>query len=271
MSATRVLPAYSMNRPSFPRMYERSLVEPLFRPWAEALLDKAELGVTMRIIDVACGTGIVARLARQRCRGRASVVGVDVSAPMLEVAREIEPGIDWREGDAAALPIRRDEQFDRVLCQQGLQFFADRERAARELRRAAAPGGLMLAAVWRPAEEMPVFHALQQVAERHVGPVHDQRYAFGDGGALADLLSKAGFDDVQLETTSLTCRFPDGAEFIRMNAMALIGMSGTRSSDEERERLLEAVAEESIAAMRHSLDGSALVCEMRSNIAVGRA
>jgi hypothetical protein len=56
-----------------------------------------------------------------------------------------------------------------------------------------------------------------------------------------------------------------------MNAMALIGMSGTRSSDEERERLLDAVAEDSIAAMRPSLDGAALVCEMRSNIAVGRA
>jgi hypothetical protein len=158
-----------------------------------------------------------------------------------------------------------------VLCQQGLQFFADRERAAGELRRATAPGGVVLAAVWRSAEEMPVFHALQRVAERHVGAIRDQRYAFGDAEALANLLSKAGFNDVQVETRSLGCRFPDGAEFIRMNAMALIGMSGTRSSDEERERLLDAVAEESIAAMRPSLDGAALVCEMRSNVAVGLA
>jgi ubiquinone/menaquinone biosynthesis C-methylase UbiE len=257
-----------MNRASFPWLYERSLVQPLFRPWAELLLARAELARAMRVLDVACGTGIVARLAD--AQGAARVVGVDVSGPMLEVGRTVEPSIDWREGDAAALPVGPEERFERVFCQQGLQFFADRAAAARELKRVTAPGGVALVAVWRPAAEMPVYEALQRVAERHVGPIRDQRYAFGDDKALAKLLSEAGFRDVRVDVASLVARFADGPEFIRMNAMALIGMSGVKLEEKERERLLDVVAEEGVRAARAFSDGASLECEMRSNIAVAR-
>ena len=271
MSAEPVLPAYSMNRPSFPWMYERSLVEPLFQPWAKVLLDRAELSPNVRVLDVACGTGIVARIARQRLRGTARIVGVDVSPPMLEVAREIEPKVDWREGDAAALPVGSEERFDRVLCQQGLQFFTDRSAAAGELHRVLATGGVLVAAVWRGVEEMPLYHALQRVAERHIGPIHDQRYAFGDDKTLADLLSGAGFRSVNVDTVSLASRFAGGGtDFVHMNAMALVGMSGVRQSEQERDRLLDAITTESAEAARPFLDGEVLVCEMRANIAVAR-
>ncbi len=268
MSAQPVLPAYSMNRPSFPRLYERSLVAPLFHPWAELLLERADLAPTMRVIDVACGTGIVARLAYRR--GAASVVGVDSSSPMLEVAREIEPSVDWREGDAAALPVGPKEQFERVFCQQGLQFFANRQAAAGELRRITAAGGSLLAAVWRAAKEMPVFEALQRAAERHIGPVDDQRYAFGDADALAQLLSGAGFAHVRVEQASLVARFTDGAEFVRMNAMALVGMSSVRVPEDERDRLVEVIATDGLLAVRPFFDSATLLCELRSNIAVAR-
>ena len=270
MSARPVLPAYSMNRPSFPSLYERCLVEPLFRPWAERLLDQADLLPNRSLIDVACGTGIVARVARERLCGAGRVVGVDVSAPMLDVAREIEPNVDWREGDAAALPVASAERFDRVTCQQGLQFFADRPAAAREMRRVLAPGGALIATVWRAAEEMPLFQAAQRVAERHLGPIQDQRHAFGDAEALAQLLSGAGFADVRVDTVSVPCRFDDGAQFLRMNAMALIGMSGARPGEAERERLLEVIATESADAARPFAEGQILVCEMHANLAVAR-
>jgi hypothetical protein len=173
-------------------------------------------------------------------------------------------------GDAAALPVGSDESFERVFCQQGLQFFPDQQGAARELRRVTAAGGRLLAAVWRSAEEMPVFDALQRVAERHVGPVHDQRYAFGDAKALAQLLSDAGFRDVGVDEASLVSRFTEGAAFVRMNAMALVGMSGARLGEDERDRLLEVITAESMPAMRPFSDGPAIVCEMRSNVAVAR-
>ncbi len=270
MSAQPVLPTYSMNRPNFPRLYESSLVGPLFRPWAELLLERAALGRGLRILDVACGTGIVSRLAYQRTNGAARIVGVDVSAPMLEVAREIEPNVDWREGNAAALPVAPDERFDRVLCQLGLQFFGDRAAAARELRRVLEPDGLLLAAVWRAAAEMPVYDTLQRVAERHLGAVNDERLGFGDAQALQTLLTDAGFRDVRVDTVSLVNRFEDGAGFVRMNSMALLGMSGVRVGDDERERLLEAIVTESLDATRSFFDDDTLICEMRSNLATAR-
>jgi ubiquinone/menaquinone biosynthesis C-methylase UbiE len=268
MSADPVLPAYSLNRATFPWMYERSLVEPLFRPWADALLDRADLTPGLRLIDVACGTGIVVRRARQRLNGAGRFVGVDVSAPMLDVAREVEPQIDWRVGDAAALPVGQEERFDRVLCQQGLQFFAQRAAAVAEWRRVVAPDGRILVAVWRAANEMPPFDALQREAELEVGSITDQRYAFGDASALERLLGDARFRDVRSETLALTMRFPDGVEFLRMNAMALVGMSGTRLGETEQQRVLDAIVTRSAEVARPFFDGPALVCEMRANLAV---
>jgi len=269
MSAKPVLPAYSMNRKDFPRMYETALVASLFRPWGELLLDRAQLKPGNSVLDVACGTGIVARLARERLKGTGKVVGVDVSGPMLAVAREMGPGIEWLEGDAAALPVARDERFDWVFCQQGIQFFGDRSAAARELERVTAPDGALLAAVWCGTETMPVFEALQRVAERHVGAIHDQRYAFGDGQALKRLLAGAGFSRVEVDEVSQVSRFPAG-DFVGMNAMALVGMSGARLQGEEQERVLELIRVESMDAVRPFLEGDTLVCELRSNIAVAR-
>ncbi len=125
---------------SFPEVYEQALVGPLFQPWAQSLLDDVELKPGEGVLDIACGTGIVARLAKERLGPTGRVVGVDVNPQMLAVARRVAPTIDWREGDASALPLRGDEQFDVVLCQQGFQFFQDRAAAARQMRRALVRG-----------------------------------------------------------------------------------------------------------------------------------
>jgi SAM-dependent methyltransferase len=157
MEAIMSLPIYAMNQASFPEMYERWLVGPLFRPCAELTLDELMLSPRDRVLDIACGTGIVARLAKERLGKSGAVVGIDVSAGMLAVARPAAPDIDWREGDANALPLRGDERFDIVVCQQGLQFFSDKTAAAAEMRRALAQGGRLAVATWRPDEEIPSF------------------------------------------------------------------------------------------------------------------
>jgi ubiquinone/menaquinone biosynthesis C-methylase UbiE len=173
-----------MNQASFPVMYERHLVGPLFRPWVEPALDEVRLSAGDRVLDIACGTGIVARIAKQRLDGTGRVVGVDVSADMLGVGRAAAPDIDWREGDAGALPLREGEQFDVVVCQQGLQFFPDKPRAAAQFRRALARGGRLAVAVWRSDDEIPFFRELRSVAERRLGAIEDQRYGFGDADRL---------------------------------------------------------------------------------------
>jgi ubiquinone/menaquinone biosynthesis C-methylase UbiE len=267
------LPAYALDKPTFPRMYERHLVGPLFRPWAAALLDEVRLREGERALDIACGTGIVARLARERVGTRGRVAAVDVSAPMLEVARELAPDVDWREGDAAALPLRAGEAFDAVLCQQGLQFFADRPAAARQMRRALAPRGRIAVSTWRPIEEAPVFREAHRVAERILGPVHDQRHALGDERELGSLLGEAGFLEVRVRTATVTLRFSDPATLARMNAMALVGMSAAAKTLDEagRERAIASIAAESLEAFAAHVRSGELVFETASNVATARA
>lgn len=265
------LPAYSMSSASFPALYERFLVTALFRPWAEDLLERAVLAPPDRVLDVACGTGIVARLAKARLGPQSVVVGVDSSAPMLAVASEREPAVDWRVGDAAALPITGVEQFDLVVCQQGMQFFADRAAAAREMYRVLAPGGRALLATWRSLEEHPILLALQHAAERYVAPYVDQRYALADGAELKRLLEAAGFSSVQVEAVSRTHAFDDPAAFLRLNTMAIIGMSGTAAdaADAERQRLVDVIVRQSEPALAPYLRDGRLSFATASNVAIG--
>lgn len=260
--------------PSFPELYERTLVGPLFAPWAEQLLGRAPLPAAARVLDVACGTGIVARLALRRLGGRGRVVGVDLSPGMLAAARAIEPAVDFREGSAERLPVADDERFDVAFCQQGMQFFGDRAAAARELRRALVPGGLLAVALWRPAEENGAFGDLGAVAERFLGPVDDVRYSFADGAALSALLRDAGFADVRVEAVTLETRLPvEPALLARMNATALVGMSaaGKSMSEAQRADAVAAITEASLEPLaRYEKDG-ALAFPTSANVATARA
>jgi ubiquinone/menaquinone biosynthesis C-methylase UbiE len=261
-----------MNQASFPEMYERWLVGPLFQPWAEMALDEVQLSPGDRVLDIACGTGIVARTARERLGDAGSVVGIDVSPDMLAVARAVAPKIDWREGNAAALPLRDGEQFDVVVCQQGLQFFPDKPAAAAQMRRALAKGGRLAVATWRSDEEIPFFRELRRIAERHLGAIADQRCSFGDAGALEALLWNAGFYDVRSKTLSRIVRFEDGTLFLRMNAMMFVGMSaaGKAMDDQERKRVVEAIVGESAPVLDRYTDGSGTVFELSTNLATAR-
>ena len=129
---------------SGPEAYERHLVPAIFAPWATVLLELARLQPGERVLDAACGTGVVARAATSRVGAAGTVTGVDLNPGMLDVARAVsgEAGqaIAWREGDLAALPFA-DGAFDVVLCQQGLQFFPDCLAALQEMRRVLVPGG----------------------------------------------------------------------------------------------------------------------------------
>jgi ubiquinone/menaquinone biosynthesis C-methylase UbiE len=84
-----------------PGLFSSSLPEIYERPFAQELLDRVGIGQNVRLLDIACGTGIVARLAQDIAGDRARIVGVDVSPGMLAMARSMAPTIDWREGDAA--------------------------------------------------------------------------------------------------------------------------------------------------------------------------
>jgi ubiquinone/menaquinone biosynthesis C-methylase UbiE len=257
---------------SFPEVYEQALVGPLFRPWVEPMLDDLELRPGDRILDVACGTGIVARLARQRMAGTGKVVGVDFSPAMLAVARRVAPEVDWREGDAGALPLLDGEQFDVVVSQQGLQFFPDKPAAARQMRRALAANGRLGVSTWRPEEEFPVLRELRHIAERHVGAIVDRRHGFGEADAVEALLRDAGFRDVRSKTVSRTIRFDDGGVFVHLNAMALVGMSAKSKdlSDGERAQAVAAIVRDSAHVIRRRTDAQGFAYEIGANATTAR-
>lgn len=263
----------SFDQQSFPDAYEQGLVGPLFRPWVDLIFDEVGLAAGDRLLDIACGTGIVARVAKERVGEAGIVVGVDVSPAMLAVARRVGAGIDWREGDAAALPLRDDEQFDVAACQQGLQFFPDRPGAVQQMRRALAPGGRLAVSTWRPDEEAPFFRDLRHVAERHLGPIMDRRHSFGDAGPIESLLHDAGFREVRSKTLSRTIRFSDASVIVRLNTMALVGMSAAAKSlsDDERQRAAEAVARDSGDVVQRYRDGSGVAFELRTNLTTARS
>jgi SAM-dependent methyltransferase len=106
--------ACGVNEPNFSEIYERILVPSLFRPWARDLLDRVSLAQGDRVLDVACGTGIVARLARERLGADSRITGVDINSEMIAVARSIEPDISWHRGNALELPFEKASMLSSV-------------------------------------------------------------------------------------------------------------------------------------------------------------
>jgi ubiquinone/menaquinone biosynthesis C-methylase UbiE len=198
--------------------YERIQVPAIFAPWALDLLSVAAPRRGERALDVACGTGIVARLAAPRLGAEGRLAAVDLSEGMLASARAqpLPQGapIEWQQGDAAALPFDADS-FDVVLCQQGLQHMADRAAAAREMWRVLAPGGRAIVSVfsYRGDQELWI-----QVAGRHIGTEAAARFrgpaAHMRTAELPGLFTQAGFDPVQAETRRLSTRFPSVDVFV---------------------------------------------------------
>lgn len=257
---------------TFTEIYERVLVGPLFRPFAAELVARVGPRRGDGVIDVACGTGIVARVARERLGLGARIVGVDVAPAMLAVASTVDTTIDWREGNAVALPVSDTERFTVLTCHQGLQFMPDKPAALREMRRVLEPGGRVAIATWSSLKDLPGAVALNAVAERHVGPIVDARHSFGDADALKTLLVEANFSDVSVETFSHDVAFGDGALFARLNAMAVIGMSdkGKAMTDAERGELAARIAAESQDVIGQATRNGAFVLPLTTNIALAR-
>lgn len=202
--------------------YEEHLVPVVFDRWWPRMLAAGSVGRRDRVLDVACGTGIVARNALQVVGDDGYVAGLDRTPAMLRTAARIEPGVDWRLGDAADLPFD-DESFDVVLSQAGLMFFSDKAKAVREMRRVLRPGGRLAILVWGRSERHDsVMAALldagfDDVAERYRGP-----WSFPDPEALRELVTGAGFADVSVSVEEDGARYESFDEFIAGSSAILL-------------------------------------------------
>ena len=237
----------ALRPPGMAETYERILVPVIFAPWAQDLIERARpIGPADRILDLGCGTGIVARRLRERLGGGARITGVDASTEMIAMARTLAPELDWREGNAMKLPLA-DATFELVVSQQMLQFVPDRVAALREVRRVLVPGGRLVAATWRTRREQPLYEVLGQIAERHLGAANEKRFSFGDDSALRAVLSDAGFTAIRVEVITRTDHYRQFP--YRLNALAAnFDLSGLSAA--EREARLSTVEAESIEASK---------------------
>ena len=197
--------------------YQRYFVPTIGAPVADDLMAVANLQPGERVLDVACGTGVVAKLAAAEVGAAGRVVGLDVNPGMLAVARATTEGadIEWCEASAEAMPLP-DDAFDAVLCHMGLQFVPDRGQALREARRVLAEGGRLLLGLPGPMPAM--FAALADALARHVDPrcarFVEVVFSLHDPDALRDAVTQAGFEDVTVDRTGKRLRLPEPETFL---------------------------------------------------------
>jgi ubiquinone/menaquinone biosynthesis C-methylase UbiE len=190
--------------------YERIMVPAVFGPWAKDLLDTAALVPGMRVLDVACGPGVVARLAAAQVGPTGRVVGVDINEAMLAVARAqpaLGAQVEWRQGDATKLPFA-DGEFDRVMCQHGLQYVPDRVAALREMKRVLAPNGRLAISVFSQSIGYQIFeHTAAQFVGEKAAAIMREPFALADRDELSGLLRMVELSTVEIDTKTLPARF----------------------------------------------------------------
>ena len=198
--------------------YEHFMVPSLFAPWATYLVQRANPQLGEHVLDIACGTGIVARTVAPHVGSRGIVIGLDVNPDMIDMARiaaeRAHTAIEWHTSPAEQLPFP-DEHFDLILCQFGLMFFTDRHGALKEMHRVLRKDGCVVLSVWQGLDRHPFYQTLHDVSLRHFGKSSVEAvFSLGNSDELHKLLTDSGFQHVEIEPLSIIACFPRPEEFL---------------------------------------------------------
>jgi SAM-dependent methyltransferase len=209
--------------------YEENFVPALFAPWSARTIAAAGIEPGDRVLDIACGTGVVTREIAAITGSDSPPVGLDLSPGMLTVAHSLDKRIDWRLGDAGQLPFA-DGSFDRVVCQFGLMFFTDRVKALAEMRRVLRPAGRLAIAVWAGLEHNPGYAEKVQVLEHIAGPAAAEAlrapFCLGDQERLLEFARAAGIGDLRIETHAGEACFGNLFEFVDVDLRGWLPVMG---------------------------------------------
>jgi ubiquinone/menaquinone biosynthesis C-methylase UbiE len=260
---------------SAPELYERYLVPAITSIWASDLIDRSRPQPTDRLLDIACGTGAVTRLAAQHVTG-GRVVGLDYNAGMLSMARSLRTRtpIEWIEGSALDLPFA-DNSFDIVLCQLGLQFFPDRPLALREMHRVLAQNGQVALSVYSPIEHTPAAHAFVCALEEYLGPdaskIKRSEHLFSDPQEVRMLLSEAGFERLEISTVTKQISFPSSLDYVRFQLLAtpMASLLAHRMADEREADIREITSRVQSRLAPEMLRGGRLSFPQEAYVAMG--
>lgn len=254
--------------------YEAYLVPAIFMEASARLVAAAGVGAGQRVLDAACGTGVVARAAAAAVGPTGTVTGVDVNGDMLATARraatEAGADIDFVEADIADLPFDPGA-FDVSLCEEALQFVPDPLVALRELVRVTRPGGRVAGSTFRSLDQHPVYAMFAELLGRHVGPeaqvMMASPFGFGDGQRLRAVAGDAGLVEVELRIGVGSERFPSIEEFVRREA-ASSPLAGPLGALDEQRR--GALVEDLTDALADHLDDAGLTFPNQTMVFTGR-
>lgn len=243
------------------------MIPAILARWTPEFVEAAAVRAGERVLDLACGTGIVTRQLANRVIQTRRVVGIDVNASMLATGRAAAPGVpaDWVQGNAMTMPLR-DAAFDLVMCQQGLQFIPDKLAAFREIRRVLVPGGRLVLSVWRSIENAPGFRVLEEALIRRIGAVQATLppFTLGDGQAIRSLLMSAGFREARIRAEVKLSRWKSAEHFVRSllgGAPAMLEALARQGPD-----VLDTIVLEVAEATRSYLDDDGWATPQTANI-----
>ncbi len=253
-----------------PEIYEKVMVPLWFGRWAEALIDLLDMQTAESVLDVACGTGVSTRLAKEKVGHQGRVDGLDNNAAMLTKAKALAEGLDieWLERDVCDNGLKSNV-YNIVMSQHGYHYFPDKPSALMEFQRLLVPGGRMAFSIWDG--HSPYTKAVCAAVERHISPgvARRQRSQRETPSAteLAEQVRDAGFSDVTVHRQELAIDVPIAEEFVplHLGSMPIAGAFAELDDDAQRALTTE-VADE----LREYVVGDRMVYPDAVHVAVGR-
>lgn len=222
--------------------YEALFVPALFGQWAPKVADAVQIQTGQRVLDVGCGTGILARECASRIGSAGRVVRIDPSRGMVAVAKQLAPAVEWREGVAESLPFP-DQSFEAVVSQFALMFFTDRRQALHEMLRVLTPGGRLAVAVWDSLDNIPAYASevalLDRAAGRQAADALRAPFVLGNRKDLAALFSEAGVASVEIATHHGTAQFPNIRTMVEADLRGWLPVTGVMLNEDQIGRILQ--------------------------------
>ena len=229
------------------RIYEAVYLPALFQEWCPRVSEEANVKPGDYVIDVACGTGALAVAVSGNVGPSGRTVGIDINEGMLDIAKSKSASVEWINAPAEALPFK-DDNFDCVVSQFGLMYFANQENAIRQMERVLKQGGSLAVAVWDKLDNNPGLAAEEYLWQRVFnGEVDETPFRLGDKGTLESLFKRSGVTDIQITTHEGTARFDSIESWIHTGAK---GWTEDDALSDDQLKLLLKTAEEELTSFR---------------------